>query len=228
MELLDIFDWINYIVEVLMGVVFALLCFRQAGKDEDTRLFFLLLSGFFGCVFMSDFFFVLLWMIEDYPFVFSAGDISWVGGYLFLIAAALCLMDGWTREWKEAARRYSLPALAAPAVCVAFNVFFIYSYPEITVNYLLYAIPTVILLYQSLRLYLAGQKAGIQPGMQRYHFIVLGWLALQMVCDLFTTVRDSYIHSVIGTALWYIVMFAMPGIYFSAKKGVRPVLPAET
>jgi len=173
MDILDIIDWINFIAEALLGAVFALLCFRQAGKREDTRLFFLLLAGFFSCVCMSDFFFVLTWIIEDYPFILSPGDLSWVGGFLFLITATMSAMDGWTREQKGDARKYKFPALAAPAVFVAVNVILICIYPQAAVNYILYAIPMAILSYLSLWLFFAGKKAGARTGLLRYHRIVL-------------------------------------------------------
>ena len=223
MDVLEMFEWASYAAEALLGAVFALLCYRQAGKREDTQLFFLLLAGFFSCICMSDFFFVLTWIIEDYPFTFSSGDLSWVGSFLFLITAVLNVMDGWTPGQKEAARRYRLPALIAPAVCVALNAFFIYSLPDITVNYLLYAVPTVILLYLSLWLFLAGKNAGIQPGLRRYHLTVFIWLALQMICDLFTTFKDIRICWVAGTIFWYIVLLVMPGIYFSARRRADPM-----
>ncbi|MCL1983431.1 MAG: hypothetical protein FWG53_10165 [Clostridiales bacterium] len=220
MDILDLIDWINYCAEALLGAVFALICFRQAGKFKGARLFFLLLAGFFGCVFMSDVFYMLTWIIEDFPFVFSAGDISWIGGYLFLITAALSLTDEWVPEQREAVRKYRWPALAGPAVCVIFNVVFISLYPQLVVNYLLYAVPTAILLYLSLWLFLLSRKGGLQPGLRLYHLAVLVWLSLQMVCDLFSTLRLVQIFAALSTVFWYIVMFIMPSIYFAARKGI--------
>ena len=222
MELLDILDWFNYITEALLGAVFALLCFRQAQKNHPAVLFYYLLGGFFACVLMSDAFYILIWAIEDYPFVFSAGDISWVGSYFFLITIALNFTQSWTPTQKEAARKYRWPALAAPAACAAFNAVYIAIYPQIFINYTLYALPTAILLYLSLWLYLAGKKAAIQPALSRYHLTVFIWLALQLICDLFSTLGDIRVYAAIGTVFWIIVMLLMLGIFFSAKKGVSP------
>lgn len=221
MGALETIDWLSYIIEAALAAVCAILSFRQAGKRKDAPLFYYLLTGFFACICMSDTFFLLTWIVEDYPFVFSAGDISWVGGIFFLITAALGLTDGWTTEQRQKARKYRLPALAAPAVCVVFNAVYIIIYPEITVNYLIYGIPTAILAYLALLLFLAGKKGGVQPAMRYYHRAVLAWLVVQLFYDLFSTYTEYYHFAVCSVISSWLLAFVTTGIYFAARKGAK-------
>jgi len=220
MNTLDAIDWSSYIVEAALAALCAALCFRRAGKRGDASLFFYLLTGFYACMFMSDAFFLLTWLVEDYPFVFSAGDISWIGGFFFLITAAMSLTDEWTPEQRQAARKYRLPALAAPALCVVFNVVYICIYPEILVNYLLYAIPTVILSYLALWLYLTARKGGAHSKLQSYHLAVLVWIAVQLFYDLFTTYREYYPFAVSTVVCGWLLTFATAGVYFALGQEV--------
>ena len=219
MNTLDTIECICFVAEAVLAATCGLLSFRRAGKRKETSLFCFLLAGFYACVFMSDAFFLITWFVEDYPFVFSAGDISWVGGFFFLITATLSLMDKWTPEQHRAARKYRLPALAVPGVCVAFNVVYIAIYPEILVNYLLYAIPTVILSYLAFWLYLAGKKGGVQANMSVYHRAVMLWIAVQLFYDLFSTYSDYYPFAVSAAVSGWALTLAMVGVYIAAMKG---------
>ena len=188
------------------------------GKTRGRLAVYYLLTGFFACIFMSDAFFLLTWIVEDYPFVFSAGDISWIGGFFFLITAAMSLTDEWTPPQRQTARKYRLPALAAPAVCVAFNIVYICIYPEIIMNYLLYAIPTVIFSYLALWLYLTARKGGAHSKWQSYHLAVLVWIAVQLLYDLFTTYREYYPFAVGTVVCGWLLTFATAGVYFALRK----------
>jgi len=48
-----------------------------------------------------------------------------------------------------------------------------------------------------------------------------------MVCDMISTFMptdESVAYDLFqwtGTALWYVVMLVMPGIYFSARRGIK-------
>jgi len=220
MNTLDAIEWSSYIVEAALAALCAALCFRRAGKRGDASLFFYLLTGFYACVFMSDAFFLLTWLVEDYPFVFSAGDISWIGGIFFLITADMSLTDEWTPEQRQAARKYRLSALAAPAVCVAFNIVYICIYPEILVNYLLYAIPTVFLSYLALWLYLTARKGGADSKLQSYHLAVLVWIAVQLFCDLFSTYTEYDPFAVGAVVCGWLLTFATAGVYFALGQEV--------
>ena len=218
MNTLDAIEWSSYIVEAALAALCAALCFRRARKYRNASLFFYLLTGFYACMFMSDAFFLLTWIVEDYPFVFSAGDISWIGGFFFLITAAMSLTDEWTPPQRQTARKYRLPALAAPAVCVAFNIVYICIYPEIIMNYLLYAIPTVIFSYLALWLYLTARKGGAHSKWQSYHLAVLVWIAVQLLYDLFTTYREYYPFAVGTVVCGWLLTFATAGVYFALRK----------
>lgn len=219
MRILEIIDWISYAAEAAVAMACAALSFRRARKIADGSLYYYLLTGFYACICMSDVFFLLTWAVADYPFVFSAGDISWSGGFLFLITAALWLRDEWTRSQRQAARGYKLPALIAPAVCVAFNIVYIRIYPEITFNYLLYGVPTAILSYYALWLFLAGLKGGVQPAMRYFHLAVLGWIVVQLFFDLFSSLGQDYGYAVHVVVSGWIMTFFTAGIYFAADRG---------
>jgi len=212
MNTLEIIDWISYIMGAALAAVWGSLSFRRAWKRKGDALFFYLLAGFYACILMCDIYYLLTWIVEDYPFVLSPGDLSWVGGLSFLITAALALADKWTPGQREAAKKYRLPALAAPAVCIAFNIAYITIYPEIIVNYLLYAVPTVILSYFALWLFLAAHSA--QSNMQIYHLMVLVWLAVQLFYDLFSTLGWNY--SFLFCSL--LLTLATTTIYFTVRK----------
>jgi hypothetical protein len=219
MGALEISDWINYTVETAMGAVLAALCFRHANKHKKTSVFFYTLSGFYACIFMSDLFYMITWIVEDFPFVFSPGDISWVGGILFLITAAMCLSQEWQAEQRQIARKYRLSSLIAPVICIAFNVVYITIYPEILINYLMYAIPMVILSYYALWCFLTSRKDGTKPATRNYHLVVLVWVVIQLFYDLFSTLNDYAVYYVLFVICSWLLTFITAGVYFAAKKG---------
>lgn len=218
MDILETIDWTGYIVGAMLSAICAVLCFRRAEKNKESSLFYYLLTGFYACIFMSDVFYLLSWMVTDYPFVFSPGDISWVGGLLFLITAALGLVDTWAKEQRQAAKRYRLTALIAPAVCIAFNIAYISIYPEITLNYLLYGVPTAILAYFTLWLFLAGGKGGVQPQMRPYHLAALAWVGIQLFYDLFYSLGWDYGYAIPAVVSGWIITLLSLCIYFAARK----------
>jgi ABC-type Na+ efflux pump permease subunit len=179
-----------------------------------------MLAGCYACIFMCNVFYTLTWLVIDYPFVISPGDLSWVGAIVFLITAAIGLTDEWTPEQKKAAQKYRFPALIAPAVCAAFNVVFIAVYPDITVNYILYFIPTAILSYHALRLFLAARRRGIQAAMRRYHFVTLIWIAFQLLHDLFSTLGGDSGYALPATVFVWLMVLAGSGLYPAAGKRV--------
>ncbi len=120
---------------------------------RSSSWFFYLLAGFFACITLSDVYYMLTWAVSDSPYVFSPGDLSWVGAILFLITAAFGMLND---PGKERRRKYMIPALCAPSICLIFTVIYIFIYPDIIVNYLLYGIPTAVLSYLTLLLLSEG------------------------------------------------------------------------
>lgn len=219
MDTLEWIDWISYIVGAVLAAAWSILSFRRAWKHKDSSLLFSLLTGFYACVFMSNMYYLITWVVEDYPFVISPGDLSWVGGFFFLITLAMGLLSELTPEQRKAARKYRLPALVAPAVCVAFNVAYIGIYPEIVVNYLLYGIPAVILSYYTLWLFLTGRKGGVHPHMGLYHLAVLVWIADQLIYDLFSTINYYNAYAVHVIVCSWLLTLVSTSFYFAARKG---------
>jgi|GEM_PF-426652 len=216
MSTLEFIDWISYIVGAVLASAWGILSFRRARKRKDNALLFYLLAGFYACVAMCNTFYLLTWIVEDYPFVLSPGDLSWVGSIAFLITIALALTDKWTPDQQKAAKKYRLPALIAPAVCLAFNIAYINIYPDIIINYLLYGIPTAILSYYALWLFIAGCKDDAQPAMRYYHLVVLAWVAIQLFYDLFSSLGLDYGYVVHFLICSWLLTLATTGIYFAA------------
>jgi len=220
MNILKTIDFISYIAQSALCAAWGIRSFLRAQKRKDSSLLFYLLSGFYACVFMSNIYYLLTWTVEDYPFLLSPGDLSWVGALAFLITIALGFTDGWPPGQRKAAGRYRVPALAAPAVCIAFNIAYIAIYPDLIFNYLLYAVPTVILSYFALWLFLTEHKDGALPGLQSYHLTVLVWIAVQLFYDLFSTLGWDYGYAVPFEICSWLLTLTTAGVYFAAKKGV--------
>jgi len=219
MDMLKTLDFISYIAGAALSAAWGVLSFWRARKEKDGSLLFYLLAGFYACVFMCNIYYLLTWAVEDYPFVLSPGDLSWVGGLSFLIAIALELTDKWTPEQRKATGKYRLPALAAPAVCIVFNIAYIVIYPDILFNYLLYAVPTLILSYFALWLFLAERKDGARPAMHVFYLAVLMWIAVQLFYDLFSTLGWDYGYAVPFLICSWLLTLTTTGIYFAARKG---------
>jgi hypothetical protein len=220
MELLDSLYSLAGMVSAVIVMVCAILSLRRAQSNKHNSLFFYLLAGAFACALLSDAYYALTTFLLDYPYIISPGDLSWAGAIVFLITAALYLIDKWTPEQRQIAQKYRLPALAAPVICVAFNVVYIAIYPEIIANYLLYGIPTTILSYFALWLLLAGWQADVQPALRWYHLMVLVWLAAQLFHDLFSTFGGYYGFLLHMTVFAWLIALLTPALYIAAQKGM--------
>lgn len=217
----ELLDQISYVTGVVLAAVSGLLSFSRAKKRKDAPLFYYLLAGFYACVFLSNAYYWLTWFLLDYPYVISPGDLSWVGGIVFLIAAALDAMDKWTPEQKADAHKQRPFALIAPAVCIAFNIAYIQIYPQITANYLLYGIPTVILSYHTLLIFLTGRKSGVRDALRPYHLTILAWIATSLFYDLFSTLGANYGYAVHITVCSYLLTAITTAVYFAARNGEK-------
>lgn len=208
-------DLICYCVETICAIVFMLIFFLHGYKraDKSSSWFYYLLTGFFACVALSDAYYALSWSMGDYPYVFSPGDLSWVGGILFLITAALGIMDG---QEKEKRRKYMIPASSAPVICLAFTAIYIGIYPDIIINYLLYGIPMAILAYLMLLLLLSE---GVRGKRHRFYMAVLIWIAVQLFYDLFYSLGWDYGFAVPAVISAWVMFLVLIGIFFAARKG---------
>ena len=219
LDLLDTIYLASSFFAVAASIAFGALCFSTAQKRESDKQFFFMLGGFFSCIFLCNIFIILTWLVIDYPYIFSPGDLSWIGAIMFLITANMYLFDKRTVEQKEAVKNKRLPALAAPALIIVFTAVCISLYPQIAVNYLLYYIPTAVLSYYALLFYLAGGKSGIQTPMRPFHLMVLLWIAIQLLHDYFSTLGWYNGYAVHMSVLIWLVAVATPGVYITARKG---------
>ena len=223
MDIIEIIEWASTIAGLVLAAAGWILSFYSARKRKSPSLFYYLVTMFFACIFISNAYFLLVWFLSGYPYVFSPGDLSWLGAIVFLITADLYIADTWTREQKEAAGKFRLPALAAPCVCVIFNAAYIRIYPELIINYLVYAVPTAILSYLALWLFLASLKVrpagcAIQPAMRVYHLSILVWISVQLFNDLFSSLGADSGFSVHASICEFLLAIATLAIYFAARK----------
>ena len=218
MDIIEFLDWASVITGLVLAAVGLVLSFYSAQKRKDVSLFHYLLTGFYACIFMSNAYYLLVWFLEDYPYVFSPGDLSWVGAIVFLITAVLVKKEKLKENQKKAAKKYRLPALAAPCVCAAFNIAYISIYPELIINYLLYAIPTLILSWLTLLYLLAGLKGEAQPVIQKYHLAILVWIVVQLFNDLFSSLGFYNGFAVHGIICEFLLAAATLAIYFASRK----------
>jgi hypothetical protein len=217
---MNVFDSLYLISNIVNGsfaAVCGVLSLYHAQRRTGDALFYYLLTGAFACALLSDIYYMLVAVLLDYPYVISPGDLSWVGGLLFLITAELELADKWTPGQKAAAGKYRLPALTAPVVCVVFNIVYIRIYPEITANYLLYGIPTAALSYFTLWLFLSSGKNGVPSTLRPYHLMILLWIAMQLLHDLFSTFGMDYGYAVPVVICAWLVTLTLPCIYLAAR-----------
>jgi hypothetical protein len=219
METLDNLYSIAGMVNGILMLPCGALSLYRAQSRKDNSLFYYLLAGAFACILLSDVYYQLTTFLLEYPYMISPGDLSWVGALIFLITAALDITDRWTPEQKELAKKYRLPALAAPLICIGFNVVYILIYPEIVANYLLYGIPTVILSYCALWLFLSTWHGGIQPALRWCHLTMLLWIAVQLFHDLFSTFGGYYGYLLHMTVCAWLLVLLTPCLYLAARKG---------
>lgn len=212
-------DFVSYIIEIFTSTLFVALCFYYGRKWNAIHMGWILylLAGFYACLLMSDLYYVLTWVIDDYPFIFSPGDLSWVGAYFFLITIATGLRGMWTEEERRRARHYRFIALIAPLVCAVFCAVYIFIYPDITFNYLFYDIPLAILAYYVVWALLAGGKRGKRRVLLA---AMLVWVYIQLFYDLFSTLGFSYGYAVQSVVTSWMMVAAGICIFFVARKEV--------
>ena len=220
---LNLYSTIYYLSDCMSMIIAAIcgvLCYFRVRRRIEYKLFFTLLGGFYACVFLCHFYFLLTWYVIDYPYIISPGDFSWVGGIVFLITADMALIDTQMPEQKEKLKMFRLIAMAAPAICTAFNVAFVIIYPEIIINYMLYYIPTAILSYYALYLFVAGSRGRKTP-LRNYHLITLIWIAFQLFHDFYSTLGWDYGYALPTTIFIWLVVIATPFVYVSAIRGIN-------
>ena len=188
MDIIDVLERFYYIAESLLGISGAVFFLYRGLKQTNNSLFHYLLAGFYACVFMSTAFYLITWFIADYPYIFSPGDISWIGAIFFLITADMVISGTITAEHRKAAQKFRLPALIAPVVCLGFNVVYIVIYPQIFFNYLLHCIPTAVLSWLALYLFLAERIT--KTPMRAFHLAALAWIASLLFADLMSTMGN--------------------------------------
>lgn len=201
-------------------VVLVIWALRCAAKYPKPWLF-QLMAGAFSCFLLGNLYLMLhVWIMDDWAFVFSPADISWLGLYGFLIAIDTGLISEWTQEERQRAKSARRLAWIGPVVVIVFHIANHLLYSEIWLNNLVFCIVLSILGYYGFYLFFASrEKMGIQVSMNPYHTVILLFLITELI--LFLVSSFGYypllmyytILAVLTVWLWLLVP--------AAKKGVR-------
>lgn len=215
----DIMVLITEYGQTVALVALAIWALRCAATRPRPWLF-QLLAGAFGCFFLGNLYLILhSWVMDDWAFVFSPADISWLGLYSFLIAIDTGLMSEWTQQERERAKRARRRAWLGPVVVIVFHIGNHLLYSEIWFNNLIFGIVLSILGYYAFLMFFVSRgQDGIQPAMHRYHRIVLVFLITELILFLITSF-DYY-----PLALYYFLLVVITAelalMVPAAKKGV--------
>jgi hypothetical protein len=179
---------------------------------------FYLLAGVYISFFAGGLFVTMHYAIaNEYPLIFSAADIGYIGMYCFLITIDLALADAWGEAQKRAAQKYRRVSLLGPAVVIIFHIAYIIIYPDITLNNVLYCIPLAFLGYFALLAYLVSRGTREQkPNLHSYHKTVLLFLCIELLMFLFSSIGIWLLTS----TFWISLEVPIILLFLTMKKGV--------
>lgn len=215
-ELLSRISEFGQVGVLIVLVIWALRCAATCRK----RWLFQLLAGAFICFLLGDLYLMLhAWIMEDWAFVFSPADVSWLGLYGFFIAIDTGLISEWTEQERRQADRYRRLAWLGPAVVVAFHIAYIALYPEIWLNNLIFGIVLSFLGYYAVLMFCTSRGEGsIQAPMHRYHGAVLFFVVTELI--LFLVSSFGYYPLILYYAILYALTAGLCVMVPAAKKGV--------
>lgn len=214
-DLLSIIDLIVCSVQILMLATLAALSVRAARSAQNGMPLMLLAWGY-ACYFLGDLFYVLhLWLVGNFPFVFSAADLSYLGLYCFWISIDLTLINTWTDAQRQASQRYRLIAWLGPVVTVLFHIAYTYIYPDIWLSNLIYCIALSPLSYYTLFLLRASGKRSAWREWHDYQGAMLAFLVVELLMFL----MSSFGYYAPGIVLEVLLCVTVALVFIGAKKG---------
>ena len=203
----SLFDVVSCIIQL---IVLAVLVFWSARQRGETWLF-QIITGAFGCYFLGTLFWTLFYFIrDDWPSIFTAADLSFIGYYCFFIAAALGLKGMWSEEERDRAGRGRAAAFVSVFVVLAAHVAYVLLAGGL-VNNILFFIPLAFLFYYTVSGIFAS---GVY---RRYHNAVLIVFVLELLIFLVSSFGWNslyYVFTYIQMAAWFLIIPA-------AKKGAE-------
>ena len=153
-------------------------------KEKNIRYIYITCA--MTCCFLGDLTYSLyIWVTGDYPYGFSAADLSYIGSYLFFTAVDLYAKEQWTAEQKTAARQSRRWAWAAVGFTLAVNTAMLIElalYGCEIANSLIYLIPICVFAYEEVTAYF-GEERRCRP----YHRAVLLFLFFELMMFLFSS-----------------------------------------
>lgn len=157
------------------------------------------------------------WIMQDWAFIFSPADVSWLGMYGFLIAVDTGLISEWGEQERLKAKKARRLAWLGPIVVIIFHAIYFMLYPEIWLNYLIYCVALSVLGYHAFLMFFASsKKTAIQSSMQAYHAAVLFFLIAELILFLVTC---FYYPLILYYVLLFVVTAALSLMVSAASKG---------
>lgn len=198
LETLGLLYEICYWMECVGAGLMCVLSIRNALKHRGLWPY---LTGAFFCIFLADVFYLAVWRLVDFPYVLSAGDLSYLGGLMFLATANIQI----ARLWSPRERNRPGAALLAflmPLLVTAVYIVCIRIYPEILINYLFYLPVLAFLGYVSLRHLIAASHARDRAAFL-YQLNIVLLVLFHLTLDYFSTLGyDQYaVQETIANAL---------------------------
>jgi hypothetical protein len=218
MSLTDLFydppDFFMDTIQIVCLVILIIQGLRMSRKNQG-GLIYKLIVGAFCCYLMGAvFWFFYYGLTGDWPQVFSAADLSWLGFYSFMLAANLSLIEKWTEEQKHAAKKTRLPALAVPVVALWFHIQYVLDKEGILVNNISSFVLIALWGYFSLMPLLAFRKSPARY----YYLLSLLTMILELLIFLFS-------YSVSYGVLYYVFSYMQIIVWFflfpAARKAVE-------
>lgn len=167
------------------------------------------LTGAFFCIGLALLFYLSVWLLVEYPYVLSAGDLSYLGGLVFLATANIQIAASWPpgERGRPLAVLLSLPL---PLLTAGVYVVCIRIYPEILINYLTYLPPLLWLGYSASRHLLADIRAGDRAA-GAYHLALVAMVLCHLGVDYFSTLgfTDYALQETIVNALLMLVTLSL-------------------
>lgn len=215
---LTVLDQVYLWVAMVIEMVLIALSLWYAQRYRPAWLFYLL-AGVNASFFMGGVFVTLHYAIaSEYPLIFSAADLSYIGMYCFLIAIDLTLVGAWSETQRQTAQKYKRVSLLGAAVVVVFHIIYIAIYPEIALNYVLYCIPLAFLGYHALLMALVSRETRNEKlSLYGYHKTVLLFLAVELLMFLSSSIGIWPLTS----ALWIVLEVPIIRLTITARKGVE-------
>jgi len=205
---------VDITASIIQAALLVVLVIWAARHIRDSWLFTIIFSAF-GCYLLGMVFWVLHYFVMgDWPRGFSASDVSFLGYFCFLIAAAVGLLGQLGESARAQLKRQRILALIGPLTVVLFHSAYLLLAGGL-VNNLLYCLIMAVLAYYNLLGLLAAKK-GLGGSWRRYYRVMLVLMGLELLMFLVSSFGWDVLYYVFctleATAWFFIIPAAEKGM----------------